>query len=187
MIVAEQKRKENIAEYILYMWQIEDIIRALEFDDAKIKDYVYQGYRLEQDLMDKVLLWYLTLADKMKAEGITQAGHLQELQDLIDELQELCQKLLKEPGQSLYSSVYFQTLPSIIQLRELNEGEEQGEVMTCFIGIYGYLTLRAKGEEVTEATTAAIKQFSTFLAMLADKYRDIEEGKLTLTEGDNDE
>ena len=28
MIVARQKKKENIAEYLLYMWQIEDIIRA---------------------------------------------------------------------------------------------------------------------------------------------------------------
>ena len=28
MKIASQKRKENIAEYLLYMWQIEDIIRA---------------------------------------------------------------------------------------------------------------------------------------------------------------
>ena len=28
MIIAQKKRKENIAEYLLYMWQIEDLIRA---------------------------------------------------------------------------------------------------------------------------------------------------------------
>ena len=28
MIIAQQKRKENIAEYLLYMWQVEDLIRA---------------------------------------------------------------------------------------------------------------------------------------------------------------
>ena len=32
MIVAKQKRKENIAEYLLYMWQVEDLIRANQFD-----------------------------------------------------------------------------------------------------------------------------------------------------------
>lgn len=32
MIIASQKRKENIAEYLLYMWQIEDIIRAYKLD-----------------------------------------------------------------------------------------------------------------------------------------------------------
>ena len=29
MIIASQKKKENIAEYLLYMWQIEDIILSL--------------------------------------------------------------------------------------------------------------------------------------------------------------
>ena len=32
MIIASQKKKENIAEYLLYMWQIEDIIRAYGLD-----------------------------------------------------------------------------------------------------------------------------------------------------------
>ena len=32
MIIARQKRKENIAEYLLYMWQVEDLIRANKFD-----------------------------------------------------------------------------------------------------------------------------------------------------------
>ena len=32
MIIARRKRKENIAEYLLYMWQVEDLIRANNFD-----------------------------------------------------------------------------------------------------------------------------------------------------------
>ena len=32
MIIAQQKRNENIAEYLLYMWQIEDILRAYHLD-----------------------------------------------------------------------------------------------------------------------------------------------------------
>ncbi|MDE7144362.1 MAG: DUF4924 family protein, partial [Muribaculaceae bacterium] len=32
MIIASEKRKNNIAEYLLYMWQIEDIIRANNLD-----------------------------------------------------------------------------------------------------------------------------------------------------------
>lgn len=187
MIVAETKRRENVAEYILYMWQIEDIIRALELDDSKIKEYVSQGYQLDQERMDQVLLWYLTLADQMKEQGITKVGHLRALNELMDELQELSAKLLREPSQTLYSSVYFQTLPSIIQLRELSGGENMGEIESCFVGIYGYLTLKARGEEVTEATEGAIKQFSTFLAMLAARFREVEEGELTLNSIPDDE
>ena len=34
MFIAEQKKRDNIAEYLLYMWQLEDILRAyvLDFD-----------------------------------------------------------------------------------------------------------------------------------------------------------
>ncbi len=37
MIIAEQKRRENIAEYLLYMYQVEDMIRAnkLDFDSIE--------------------------------------------------------------------------------------------------------------------------------------------------------
>ena len=40
MYIASAKRKENIAEYLLYMWQIEDIIRAYGLDIEKIKESV---------------------------------------------------------------------------------------------------------------------------------------------------
>ena len=39
MIIASQKKKENIAEYLLYMWQIEDIIRAYGLDIDQIQAY----------------------------------------------------------------------------------------------------------------------------------------------------
>ena len=40
MIIAQQKRKENIAEYLLYMWQVEDMIRANQLDIDKINDNI---------------------------------------------------------------------------------------------------------------------------------------------------
>lgn len=40
MKIASQKRKENIAEYLLYMWQIEDIIRANGLDMDRIRHNV---------------------------------------------------------------------------------------------------------------------------------------------------
>lgn len=180
MIVAEQKKKENIAEYILYMWQVEDIIRALDFDEIKLKEYVDTGYKLPPEQMEKVFLWYVMLATKMQEEGLQIAGHLQMLRNIIADLEQLAQRLLKEPTQTLYASIYYQTLPSIIQLKGLGTEQAQGEVETCFIGIYGYLLLKARNEEVSEETEAAIEQFSTFLAVLADRYRLIQEGHLVL-------
>lgn len=180
MIVAKKKKEENIAEYILYMWQIEDIIRALEFDEIKLKEYVDAGYRLEPEMMEKVFVWYVMLAQTMQEDGVRESGHMKMLQELMTDLEEFSENLLKDPVQTLYSSVYFQTLPSIIQLRDLSGGNKMGTIETCFVGIYGYLTLKARGEDVSEETTASIQQFSTFLAMLADRYRSVKEGELII-------
>ena len=48
MYIASQKRKENIAEYLLYMWQIEDLIRANGLDLDKIKSNVIDKYQLSE-------------------------------------------------------------------------------------------------------------------------------------------
>ena len=37
MQIAQQLRKTNIAEYLLYMWQVEDIIRAFDCSLSRIR------------------------------------------------------------------------------------------------------------------------------------------------------
>ena len=52
MIVANQKRKENIAEYLLYMWQVEDLIRASNFDMETIRKQVVDRYEQPAEVKD---------------------------------------------------------------------------------------------------------------------------------------
>ena len=43
MYIAEQLRKKNIAEYLLYMWQVEDTLRAYGLDaDRMAAEYIPQ-------------------------------------------------------------------------------------------------------------------------------------------------
>ena len=49
MIIASQKKKENIAEYLLYMWQIEDIIRAYGLDIDQIQKHIIDSYDLPEE------------------------------------------------------------------------------------------------------------------------------------------
>ena len=39
MILAEQKKKAHIVEYILFLWQIEDLIRAAKFDPSFLEKW----------------------------------------------------------------------------------------------------------------------------------------------------
>ena len=59
MIVARQKKKENIAEYLLYMWQIEDIIRACGGNIDVIQKQIIDGYRGQSpETMNAIREWY---------------------------------------------------------------------------------------------------------------------------------
>ena len=57
MIVAKQKRKENIAEYLLYMWQVEDLIRANQFDIDSIRRTVIAQYDQPDDVKEEIAGW----------------------------------------------------------------------------------------------------------------------------------
>ena len=51
MLIAETKRKENMAEYLLYMWQVEDLIRANGCDIDAIERNLISRYDVDDTRM----------------------------------------------------------------------------------------------------------------------------------------
>lgn len=180
MIIARQKRKENICEYLLYMWQVEDLIRANHFDMEKIRRNVLSRYQQPEETMREIEQWYEELIEMMRSEGVKEAGHIQLNKNVIIALTDLHLRLLKSPREMVYGAAYYKTLPYIVQLRAKSGGADVPELETCFTAVYGYLVLRMKGKEVSAETLEGIQQISSFLALLAAKYRDDMEGKLEL-------
>ncbi|MBR3702934.1 MAG: DUF4924 family protein, partial [Alistipes sp.] len=58
MDIAQSKRKENIAEYILYLWQIEDLLRALQFSPEAIYSQLVAPRQVDEEQKHLFLLWY---------------------------------------------------------------------------------------------------------------------------------
>ena len=74
MIIAQKKRKENIAEYLLYMWQIEDLIRATGVSAEGIDRHLLPRYDGVDDAKHaEIRTWYLELVDMMRNEGIVES------------------------------------------------------------------------------------------------------------------
>lgn len=178
MLIAQKKRKENISEYLLYMWQVEDLIRANHFDSDEIRRNLVDRYDQPATVKEEIARWYEELADMMRQEGVMERGHIQLNKNVIIALTDLHLRLLKSPKEMIYGSMYYKTLPYIVQLRAKSGGEDIPEIETCFTAVYGYLVLRMQGKEVSAETLEAIKQISAFLALLAEKYKDDMEGKL---------
>ncbi len=178
MLIAQKKRKENISEYLLYMWQVEDLIRANHFNPEEIRRNVVDRYDQPAEVKEQIAQWYEEIADMMRQEGVMEHGHIQLNKNVIITLTDLHLRLLKSPKEMIYGSMYYKTLPYIVQLRAKSGGEEVPELETCFTAIYGYLMLKMQGKEVSAETLEAIKQISAFLALLAEKYKDDMDGKL---------
>ena len=91
MLIAKEKRKTNIIEYLLYLYQIEDIIRSFNFDIQAIDQAIVQQYDQPDTIKTEIRKWYQNLILAMRSQNIEQKGHLQELRDLISELHYLHQ------------------------------------------------------------------------------------------------
>ena len=179
MFTASQKRKENIAEYLLYMWQIEDIIRANNFDIEKIKENIINRYDgLNPDQKKELTEWYESLIDMMRREGVEKSGHLQINKNILGQLVALHQALLADPKFADYSAEFYRTLPYIVELRSKAGEAKVGEIETCFNALYGMLLMRLQQKELTQQTLDAIKQISRFIALLAHDFKLDEEEQL---------
>lgn len=178
MIIASKKRKENIAEYLLYMWQIEDIIRANDLDISKIERNVIDHYELTQEQRKEMVEWYESLIDMMRREDVQTKGHLQLNKNVIIQLVDLHEALLKDPRFPEYTAEFYKTLPFIVELRSKSGDEKPGEIEACFNALYGMLLMRLQNREITTDTQNAVYQITQFIKMLSKNFHLDEEDKL---------
>lgn len=184
MIIASKKRKENIAEYLLYMWQIEDIIRANDLDIAKIEKNVIDRYDLPPEQRKQMVEWYESLIDMMRREEVQKRGHLQLNKNVIIQLVDLHEALLKDPRFPEYTALFYKTLPYIVELRAKSGDEKPGEIEACFNALYGMLMMRLQHREISPDTQNAITQITEFIRTLARNFHLDEEDKLFPKDGE---
>lgn len=176
MFISRKLRQENIAEYLLYMWQVEDIIRAFDcYMPALRREYISKFDCPDEDRED-LEDWYSNLIRMMTEEGCRESGHLQINNVTLQDLTELHVQLLDSPKFPFYSAEYYKVLPFIVELR--NKGDkEKGEIETCLDALYGVMMLRLQRQEISDDTLRAVKEITTFIGMLSDYYKkDKEEG-----------
>lgn len=171
MFTASQKRNENIAEYMLYMWQIEDIIRANNLDIEKIEENVISKYNLDEAQRKELREWYESLIDMMRREDVEKQGHLQINRNIMMRIVELHNALLKDPRFSDYTAKFYQALPYIVELRAKAGENKKDEIETCFNALYGMLMLRLQSKEITPETQNAIKAITALIALLSHYFK----------------
>lgn len=177
MLVAKQKRKENIAEYILYLYQVEDLIRAFKCDISLIEERLVTAYNVDSKTSSEILEWYENLLMMMEKERIKEKGHLQFLKNLIADVNEFHLKLMQTGKDKGYVQSFHSYAGLLAELKIKNPSA-QDDVELALDTTYGYLLLKMKKAEISEGTVNAIKQLGAWLGHLSRLYKEFEAGDL---------
>lgn len=187
MYIAQELRKKSIAEYLLYMWQVEDIIRAYDCYMPVIRKQYIEQFAYSDEQKEELADWYGNLVRMMNEEGKREYGHLNINEILLKDLLDLHARLLQSSNFPFYSAAYYKVLPFIVELRAKNRrgrddneniaSEGESELETCFDALYGMMMLKLQKKEITADTAHAVKEITTFIGLLSDYYiKDRDEG-----------
>ena len=130
-------KKNNIAEYILYLWQIEDYLRAFP-----------QQAEANQELHD--------LNAMMHQENILEQGHLQLAQNALSELEDLHNDLLDQ--EATYRAAIIQLTPSLNLLKAKTDRPTMSDVEACLILLYQIMLLKLQKQTISPETEQVQKQ-----------------------------
>lgn len=180
MLIAREKKKNNIAEYVLYMWQVEDMLRALQLDIKQVERHVVDGFRADEQTRREIYDWYDNLIAIMKNEKVEEKGHIQALKNTVDELTELHFFLLHEQHDPKYQYLVTLATGNLVEFR-MKSGVEHSvsDVELALNALYGHLLLRLQKKEVHPETVTAMESFSKMIAYLAVRYKQMDEEENT--------
>ena len=144
-------KKNNIAEYILYLWQIEDYLRAFP-----------QQAEASQELRD--------LNEMMHQENIMNGGHLQLAKNALDELEDLHNDLLDQ--EATYRSAIIQISPSLNILKSKTDRPTMSDIEACLVLLYQIMLLKLQKRPISSETEQVQKQATHILQYLSRTYKE---------------
>jgi hypothetical protein len=179
MLIAREKRKENVAEYILYMWQVEDMLRAFQMEIRQVEEHVVAGFQVDEDTRREIREWYDNLIEMMKQEEVTAVGHLQVVKNMMNELAEMHFYLMFLEGDAHYRQLHREAARHLAAFRQkIGAPEDVPDTDVALQALYGQLLLRLQKKDILSQTRQAIETFSKMIAYLAAKYRRMEENEI---------
>lgn len=187
MDIARQKRDENIAEYILYIWQLEDLLRALRFDPRAVFETLVAPRDATDEWKSTALEWYMEIAELLQKEGKSESGHLDHTLHLVGEVNDLHLMLLEQPAGRKYRELFAHLAPSLPALHTTLGRDDVSDIELAFRALYAAMLYRMKvatgtAEKAGMADKSAVADdvlelVSPVVAALADMYHKVERGE----------
>lgn len=144
-----KSKNDNIAEYILYLWQMEDYLRAFP-ENADATPELYE------------------LNEMMHREGIIDGGHLALANNALAELIDLHATLLDEDA--MYRAAIIRLQPSLNLLKAKTDRPTMSDIEACLVLLYQIMLLRLQKKEISPETASVQQQATQILQFLSKCY-----------------
>jgi hypothetical protein len=170
MVPADIKKKESIAEYIIYMYQTEDLILTYDHNLDDILEYVIKHMSHDEQVIKEQLLWYADIIEQMNNDGVARSKkRLNSTQDYVDRLTHLHDKLLV--ADKSYQNNYAKAEKDIRHHITLSENTIVNPAQICLNGIYGMLLLKLNGKKISANQQSTLANFGSVLEYLSEAYK----------------
>jgi len=146
-----RSKKDNIAEYILYLWQMEDYLRAFP-ENADATPELHE------------------LNEMMHREGIVDGGHLAIANNALSELIDLHTQILNEDA--MYRAAIMRLQPSLNLLKAKTDRPTMSDIEACLLLLYQIMMLKLQKREITPQTASVQTQATQVLQFLSRTYHD---------------
>ena len=179
MLIAEQKKQENIAEYILLMYQIEDLVRSAEFDLDVIVESFVKPQLPDDSFLEANRKWYADLIKQMKAQHLHKSGHILEIKEILVELSYLHNSMLgASSADGKYKGVVDRAIPFVDEFKERSNLKDMNHIEIALHAMYMKLLLRLQKKEITAETEEAFDAMRMMLAFLSRAYKQMKAGDM---------
>ena len=178
MLIAKRTKENNIAEHVVYMFQVEDLIRANQLDIDTIVNTIIEPQIEDESLKLQYIEWYEGLIKQMKREGIERKGHLSEINEILMELLMLHNTLLNILNDKAYKQRFEKALPALKDFQQKSNAGDLNIIEVGFNAMYSKMLLKLKGQKFTAATEDAFGEISQLLGYLAIYYKKMKKGEL---------
>tara|TARA_R110001592_G_scaffold307299_2_gene580538 strand:- start:33542 stop:34066 length:525 start_codon:yes stop_codon:yes gene_type:complete len=164
------KAQENISEYILFLWQLEDLLRAFQYDLESVEEkYIRHAFKKPEEQQEVMSMLYILLEEmKKEEEAVTHAKSTKGSMLLLEKVHAY---LRDEEEDKMYLALV-SACDEVVADFLKNKADEKSMPFTeiCINIMYGILTLRLRKMPITPQTQEASDKVKECLKYLSKTF-----------------
>jgi|GEM_PF-167677 len=175
-------QNENVAEYLLYIFQIEALVRTINLDITRLEHELLAPAFTDPSQLEHQLSWYRTIVAEMQQRGLQKEGHLDQVEEILMELIYLHNTLLTILNDDNYKGFCEHAHDALQAFKVKSNMATRHDIEVLLHAMFMKLQLKMKKQEISAETEAAFDLFRIQLAYLSKNYKRMKAGELNFVQ-----